>query len=61
MRNFRRLLKSRDGSTAMEYALIGVLISVAIVAALSQVRSSVGHTFNYVSNEALGDGTLSSP
>jgi pilus assembly protein Flp/PilA len=54
----RRLLKDRKGTTAIEYSLIGVLISIAIIVGVRQVSSAVGTTFNHVSSETLGNGTL---
>ncbi|HZG30330.1 pilus assembly protein Flp/PilA [Ensifer adhaerens] len=57
----RRLLKDRAGATAIEYGLIGVLLSIAIIAGVRQVGSAVGSTYNNVSSQALGDGTLGQP
>ncbi|HWU61630.1 MAG TPA: Flp family type IVb pilin [Ensifer sp.] len=57
----RRLLKDRSGATAIEYGLIGVLLSIAIIAGVRQVGSAIGTTFNNVSEQSLGNGTLGSP
>ncbi len=57
----RRLLKDRKGATAIEYGLIGVLLSIAIIAGVRQVGSAIGTTYNNVATQALGDGTLAQP
>lgn len=57
----RRFLKSSDGATAIEYGLIGVLLSIAIIGGLHQLSSALGNTYNKVATEALGDGTLANP
>lgn len=54
----RRFLKDRDGSTAIEYSLIGVLIGIGIIAGVTQFTGAMGNTFDTVANKALGDGTL---
>jgi pilus assembly protein Flp/PilA len=61
MQMLRRLMKSREGSTAIEYALIGVLISIAIIAGVSNVGGAIGNTYNYIATQALGNGTLATP
>lgn len=40
----------RSGSTAIEYALIAVLVSVAIVAAVTGLGSSVSNLFSTTAN-----------
>jgi pilus assembly protein Flp/PilA len=45
---FIRFLHDESGATAIEYALIGVLVSVAIVAALTTVGSQVTSLFGRV-------------
>lgn len=57
----RRFLKSRDGATAIEYALIGVLLSIAIIGGVTKVGSAVGTTYNNIATQALGNGTLANP
>ncbi|MCD2175730.1 Flp family type IVb pilin [Rhizobium sp. C4] len=57
----RRLLKDQDGATAIEYGLIGVLLSIAIVAGVTQVGSAIGTTYNNIATQALGNGTLANP
>jgi pilus assembly protein Flp/PilA len=50
MRNFsRRLIRSDNGATAIEYSLIAALISVAIVTAVTSVGTHLNTTFNSVS------------
>ena len=44
------LFETDEGVTAVEYALIGGLISVAIIAALSMVGEEVQTTFNTWTN-----------
>ncbi len=39
------------GVTAMEYALIGSLIAVAIIVALSTVGNGISNTFNTIANK----------
>jgi pilus assembly protein Flp/PilA len=42
----RRFVKNETGATAIEYALIGALIGVGIIAAARSLGSQVGTTFN---------------
>jgi pilus assembly protein Flp/PilA len=51
MRALGEFLKLEDGVTAMEYALLGGLIAVVIVAAVSNVGASVSGLFSYVANQ----------
>ena len=44
-------LRSENGSTAIEYAIVGVLISVSIIAGATLVGSEVGSLFTEVGNE----------
>ncbi len=48
MTNFRKLLKSNKGATAIEYGLIAALIAVAAVTAMSQLGGKVNQTFTNV-------------
>ncbi|GAA5539718.1 Flp family type IVb pilin [Ochrobactrum soli] len=43
-----RFLKNRAGSTAIEYALIGTLVSIAIVSGVALMAGSVGEKFDSV-------------
>ena len=46
-----KFLISSIGATAIEYALIGTLISVAIIGGASTLGNNVGTTFNTVSSQ----------
>ena len=50
-RLFIRLMHDESGATAIEYALIGVLVSVGIIAALTTVGSQVSSLFGRVETE----------
>ena len=49
MAKFLRLLKNEKGATAIEYGLIAALIAVAAIAAMTNIGSKLGTTFNNVS------------
>jgi pilus assembly protein Flp/PilA len=44
----KRFCDDEAGSTAIEYALIGVLISIFIIVAVTGVATEVGNLFNKV-------------
>ena len=44
----RRLLKDEQGATAIEYGLIAALISVAAIAAMTNVGNNLRSIFNSV-------------
>jgi pilus assembly protein Flp/PilA len=46
----RRLLKDERGATAIEYGLIAALISIAAVAAMTNVGNNLQSIFNTVAN-----------
>jgi len=46
---FRALLKDESGATAIEYALLASLLSVAIIAALQSVATQLNSVFSEVS------------
>jgi pilus assembly protein Flp/PilA len=51
---FRKLVelsKSEDGATAIEYALIAILISVAAVAVMQNVGSNLTSIFTTVASD----------
>ena len=53
------VLKDESGATAIEYGLIAALVSVAAIAALTAMGSSLEQMFNKVSLElsgAVGNG-----
>ena len=45
----RKIIRNYKGATAIEYGLIAALIAVAAIAALKNVGSSLGTTFNNTS------------
>ncbi|MEA3039697.1 MAG: pilus assembly protein Flp/PilA [Sphingomonadales bacterium] len=50
MRTFiRKIIGDNQGATAIEYGLIAALIAVAAIAALKNVGTSLGGTFNNTS------------
>ena len=52
------LLRDETGATAMEYGLIGALVSVAAIVALGAMGDSLSLTFNRVADE-LGNAASS--
>jgi pilus assembly protein Flp/PilA len=46
---FRSLIKDERGATAIEYALIASLVSVAVIAALQAVATQLNTVFSEVS------------
>jgi pilus assembly protein Flp/PilA len=51
MAKFLKLIKNSKGATAIEYGLIAALIAVAAIAAMQNIGTKLGTTFNNVSNE----------
>lgn len=52
MRNFfKTIARDQQGATAIEYGLIAALISVAAIAALTNVGQGVDATFDKVAEE----------
>lgn len=51
MRRLTQLLRCEQAATAIEYALVGALISIAALAAMSTLGGKVGTMFNNVSNQ----------
>jgi pilus assembly protein Flp/PilA len=47
---FRRLMKSENGATAIEYTLIASLIAVAAIAAMNTVGSNIQAVLTNVAN-----------
>ena len=45
-----RILRNRRGATAIEYALVGALISIAALVAITNLGGKVNVMFNNVSN-----------
>jgi pilus assembly protein Flp/PilA len=50
MAKFLKMLKDTKGATAIEYGLIAALIAVAAIAAMQNIGTKLGTTFNNVSN-----------
>jgi pilus assembly protein Flp/PilA len=50
MRWLLRILRSPEGGTAIEYALVASLISIAAIGAMHGLGNSVDNMFNNVSN-----------
>jgi pilus assembly protein Flp/PilA len=51
MRRWRELRRDRRGVTAIEYALIGSLIFLVIIAAVTGIGTNLKGVFNSVSSE----------
>ena len=51
MAKFLKLIKNDEGATAIEYGLIAALIAVAAIAAMGNIGSQLGTTFNEVSTK----------
>jgi pilus assembly protein Flp/PilA len=45
----RKIIRNKKGATAIEYGLIAALIAVAAIAAMKNIGSSLGTTFNNTS------------
>jgi pilus assembly protein Flp/PilA len=50
MAKFLKLLKNSKGATAIEYGLIAAMIADAAIAAMQNIGTKLGTTFNNVSN-----------
>ena len=48
MKFFRKLRRSEEGATAIEYGLIAALIAIALIVALSFIGTELGDLFNKV-------------
>ena len=51
---FVRFLKDQSGVTAIEYGLIGGLISIVILASTTSIGTSVQGLFNTIANDLAG-------
>jgi pilus assembly protein Flp/PilA len=51
---FKRFAADQSGTTAIEYALLGTIIAVALVASFSLVGDSVANMFGSGSDGAVG-------
>ena len=50
MSKFLKLIKNSKGATAIEYGLIASLIAVAAIAAMQNIGTKLGTTFNNAAN-----------
>jgi pilus assembly protein Flp/PilA len=50
MKAIKKLFRSDDGATAIEYGLIAALIAVAAIAAMQGLGTSLSGTFNSTSS-----------
>ena len=50
MSKFLKLIKNNKGATAIEYGLIAALIAVAAIAAMQNIGTTLGTTFNNAAN-----------
>jgi len=57
----RRFLADQMGATAIEYALLTVLIAVAIIGTVSVLGNSVQALFANGASEALAEANLRAP
>ncbi|HEX9965542.1 MAG TPA: Flp family type IVb pilin [Allosphingosinicella sp.] len=51
MNFIRKMFRNEKGATAIEYGLIAALIAVAAIAAMQNIGTSLGTTFNSVAND----------
>jgi pilus assembly protein Flp/PilA len=51
MKRLKELLADIDGATAIEYGLIGALVSVAIMTSVSGLGSQLNKTFSKTSSQ----------
>ncbi len=49
--NFKSFVADQSGATAIEYALIAGIISIAIVASLTSVKTELSSTFTNVGTQ----------
>ena len=50
MKLIRKIFRNEEGATAIEYGLIAALIAVAAIAAMQNIGSNLGETFNAVAD-----------
>ena len=50
MQSIRNLVRSEDGATAIEYALIASMIAMAIVAGVQLMGTQLSTTFVHIGN-----------
>ena len=50
----KRLLRERSGTTAIEYSLIGALISVAVIGSATFMGNEVVQLYDGIANDVAG-------
>ena len=50
MRRLMQIIRCERAATAIEYALVGALISIAALAAMTQLGTKIGTMYNNVGN-----------
>ncbi len=55
MNQLKKLYRSEQGATAVEYGLILALIAIAAIAAISGVANSTGNMWNEVADEVVSN------
>ncbi len=48
---FRKMLKSQEGATAIEYGLIAALIAVAAITSMTSLGTNLNNTFGKANNQ----------
>jgi len=56
IKRLKELWRDESGVTAIEYALIASLIAVAIIAATTQLGTTIGNKFNTIANNINNAG-----
>lgn len=54
---FTRLLDDEQGATAIEYALIAVLVAIAAIVGMRSIGNEINTTFNSVGSDLKGATT----
>ena len=57
IKSLEALVGDESGATAIEYGLIAALVSIAGIAAFTQMGSSLNSIFNYVTTLTSGAGS----
>lgn len=53
MDQLKKLYRSEEGATAVEYGLILALIAITAIVAISGVANSTGNMWDHVANEVV--------
>lgn len=56
MKFTKRFITDIEGATSIEYALIGTLISIAILAGLTSTSNNIGEKFNNTAAKVVSAG-----